>query len=335
MTPLVGHKTFLDFFPAPEFLLLSTAGIAITDVDTKFVQLKRDLFGNKFKLAHSNKASNPAGAVEAGLISNSAELIPVLKKLYAIYGVRYTYATLPEEKSYLFTTTIDQVPPEGLKDAVAFIIEENVPVSLAESVFDFEVVTVDRETKLIKVAVSVLPKSVVNSYIELFEAAGIIPISFDLESQAIAKAVIHRGDKRAHLIVNLSIRKTGFYVVEEEVVQFSTTPAYGVGVGDLQSDLEDLKAEMHKVFSFWNTRTDKLSKLENKIEKVTLCGLGANNQDFVERLMSGVEVKYEFANVWLNTSSSRSRIPEISFNESLDYASAIGLVLSRYKEKYV
>ena len=75
--------------------------------------------------------------------------------------------------------------------------------------------------------------------------------------------------------------------------------------------------------------------MENKIEKVTLCGLGANNQDFVERLMSGVEVKYEFANVWLNTSSSRSRIPEISFNESLDYASAIGLVLSRYKEKYV
>ena len=119
------------------------------------------------------------------------------------------------------------------------------------------------------------------------------------------------------------------------MVQFSTTPAYGVGVGDLQSDLEDLKAEMHKVFSFWNTRTDKLSKLENKIQKVTLCGLGANNKDFVDKLMTGVEVKYEFANVWLNTSSSRSRIPEMSFNESLDYASAIGLVLSRHREKYV
>ncbi len=318
------QKTFLDLFPAPEFLLLSTTGIAVTDKDTKFVQLRREIFGEGFELGHASKISNPRGAVESGLISQPDELASILKKLASHYNIHYAHATLPEERAYLFTTTIGWVPPEGLKDAVAFIIEENVPVSLAESIFDFEVIREDKNASEIKLTVSVLPKSVAHTYIELFESAGITPVSFDIESQAIARAVVHRGDKRPHLIVNLSLEKTGFYVVEEEVVQFSTTPAYGIGEDDLYPSLNDLKAEMRKVLVFWNARSS-----EEKIEKIILCGFGASKKDFVEKLMSENEVPYTLADVWLNMSPSRSHVPEIPFDESLDYASAIGLVLSR------
>ena len=319
MIPLLGQKTFLDLFPAPEFLLLSTAGIAVTDTDMKFVQLQREIFGDGFKLANSSKIDNPQGIIESN----------VLKKLSSRYGIRYAHAVLPEEKAYLFTTTIGWVPPLGLKDAVAFIIEENAPVSLAESVFDFEIIREDENAGEIKLSVSVVPKSVVSTYVEIFESALITPISFDLESQAIARAVIHRGDKRPHLIINLSLKKTGFYVVEEEVVQFSTTPAYGIDEGDSYPSLNDLKAEMRKVFVFWNARTDKSGKPEKKIEKVILCGLGASKTDFVEKLMSESEVPYALADVWLNMSPSRSHVAEIPFDESLGYASVIGLVLPR------
>src|SRR3989344_2799883 len=319
MIPLLGQKTFLDLFPAPEFLLLSTAGIAVTDTDMKFVQLQREIFGDGFKLANSSKIDNPQGIIESN----------VLKKLSSRYGIRYAHAVLPEEKAYLFTTTIGWVPPLGLKDAVAFIIEENAPVSLTESVFDFEIIREDENAGEIKLSVSVVPKSVVSTYVEIFESALITPISFDLESQAIARAVIHRGDKRPHLIINLSLKKTGFYVVEEEVVQFSTTPAYGIDEGDSYPSLNDLKAEMRKVFVFWNARTDKSGKPEKKIEKVILCGLGASKTDFVEKLMSESEVPYALADVWLNMSPSRSHVAEIPFDESLGYASVIGLVLPR------
>src|SRR3990167_1993274 len=194
MISLLKQKTFLDLFPAPEFLLLSTTGIVITDDDTKFVQLRRKIFGDGFELAHATKVANPKGEVESGLISSPAELVPILKKLALHYGIHYACAILPEEKAYLFTTTIGWVPHEGLKDAVAFIIEENAPVSLAESVFDFEVIREDKNAGEIKLSVSVVPKSVVSTYVEIFESALITPISFDLESQAIARAVIHRGD---------------------------------------------------------------------------------------------------------------------------------------------
>lgn len=327
MTASSGRKTFLDLFPAPEFLLLSTTGIAITDINTKFVQLRRKVFGDGFELAHASSVDNPQGAVESGLINNPNEIVSNLKKLSSHYHIRYAHASLPEEKAYLFTATINWVPAEGLKDAVAFIIEENAPVSLAESVFDFEIVSEDQSAGEIKLSVSVLPKEIVNAYAELFESALITPISFDLESRAIARAVIGRGDKRSHLIINLSLKKTGFYVVEEEVVQFSITPIYGIGEDDSYSSINDLKAEMRKVLAYWDTCTDKSGRPGKKIEKAILCGLGWHRGDFVEEFMRESEIPYALSDVWLNMSSSRNRVPEIPFDESLDYASAIGLVL--------
>ncbi|MDO8569624.1 MAG: pilus assembly protein PilM [bacterium] len=323
------QKTLFDLFPTPEFLLLSTTGVVITDTDTKFVQLRRKMFGDGFELTHASKVDNPKGTVESGLINNPKELVSILQKLSAYYNIRYIRASLPEEKAYLFTTNINWVPPEGLNDAVAFIIEENAPVSLIESVFDFEIVREDESAGEIKLSVSVLPKNVVDAYVGLFESVGITPVSFDLESQAIARAVIQRGDRQPTLIINLSPEKTGFYVVEEEVVQFSTTLAYGIGGGESYPSLNDLKVEMHKVFVFWDARTNKFGQPEKKIEKVILCGLGGNKMDFVEKLMGESEVPYALADVWQNMSSSKSHVPEISFDTSLDYASVIGLVLSR------
>ena len=331
MTLLARHRTFFDLFPAPEFLLLSTTGIAVTDSDTKFVQLRREIFGDGFELVRASKESNPQGAVEAGVINNPNELAPVFRKLSPHFNIRYAHATLPEEKVYLFTTSIERVPLEGLRDAVAFIIEENVPVTLAESVFDFEIIDQASDSNKIKLTVTVLPKNIVDAYIALFESVGIIPISFDIESQAIARALIHRGDKRANLIINLSRKKTGFYVVADEVVQFSTTPAYSIGEDDSYPSLNDLKAEMHKVLAFWNARSDKSGQAEKKIEKIILCGFGASKRDFVEKLMSENEVPYALADVWQNMSASKSHVPNISFDESLEYASAIGLILPRNK----
>lgn len=328
MTSPSRPKTFLDLFPVPEFLLLSTTGIVITDTDTKFVQLRREIFGDGFELAHATKVANPKGVVESGLINNPAELVPILKKLASHYHISYARASLPDEKAYLFTTTISWVPSLGLRDAVAFIVEENVPMSLSESIFDFEVISEDKNTDEIKVTVSVLPKSIVSTYITAFESAGITPISFDIESQAIARAVIRHGDKRPNLIVNLSLKKTGFYLIEEGVVQFSTTSAYGVDGVNSPENLSNLKAEMRKVLIFWSTRTDKLGKSGQKIEKIVLCGLGASSKDFVDKLMSESDIPYVLADVWLNTSS---KVPEMLFNESLDYASAIGLVLPSEK----
>lgn len=336
MTSFSEKKGFFNFFPTPEYLLLSTYGIAITDESVKFVQFQRGLFGNSLKLTHYDKVLLPENTVASGYINNAEKLTSVLKNLAQKHGISYLRATLPEERAYLFTATIEKVPPEGLRDAVAFIVEENVPVKLADSVFDFDVVEDLPASNQLKVTVSVLSKKVVDFYIQVFVAAGITPVSFDIESQAIARAIIPTGDKLAQLIVNLNKKKTGFYVVEDGVVQFTTTLPYESGKEAPYPHLNDLKTEMRKIFAFWSARPANAGLTESRIEKVILSGAGALNDAFIAEFMNDCPVPYSVANVWLNISRGFERLPKKDITaESLEYAAAIGLVLPRVEKNYV
>lgn len=330
---VIKHKrTFLDFFPVPEFLLISTAGISITDHHVRFTEFKKGKYRGELELTHYATAEIPHGLIESGAIKNAEPVIPVVKEIGRKYGVKYTRATLPEEKAYVFTTTIARVPDDGLRDAVAFIIEENVPVELATSVFDFEIIPSGTDAKEVKVAVSVLPTQVVENYSAIFRGAGMIPISFDIESQAIARAVIPAGDMSPYLIINLSTYNTGFYVAEEEVVQFSSTIANGaIGGAEAAKQLRD---EMRKIFSFWNMRVDKNGVPQKRIEKIIITGAEATNEAFLKEVMTGIEIPYEIGNVWVNTTEHKENIPNIAFKDSLTYTAAIGLTLpNRHGQK--
>lgn len=331
MTLSSRRQTFLNLFPAPEFLLLSTAGIALTDTHTRFIQLRREMWGGGLRLAHFKSVDNPKGAIASGLINNSESLLPVLKNLSSQYRLRYANVTLPEEKAYIFTTTIGWVPPEGRRDAVAFILEGNAPVSLTESIFDFEIISEDETLGEIRLSVCVLPENVVSAYTTLFESAGITPISFDLESQAIARAIIGRGDKLPYLVINLNARKTGFYIVEDEVVQFSTTLSYGTEESESGSNVKDLQSEMRKVLAFWSSRADREGKDGKPVAQIILCGSEGGNRDFVTMLMSESELPYTLANVWLNTPSIHSPVFKLMPEEATVYASALGLALPRHR----
>jgi len=330
MKVVSSGKTFLEHFPVPKFLLIATSGIAIADDFVRFVEFKRTRSGRGLDLVHCGTIKVPEGAVQSGFVHNPKVLGDALKELTLKYGVHYTSAALPDEKTYLFTTLIDRVPNDGLRDAVAFIVEENAPVSLAESIFDYEVVGVSKDKSKIKVAVSVLSRKKVEMYSEALEAGGITPISFDVESQAIARSVVPRGDRRAHLLINLDMSKTGLYVVEDEVVQFSSTSSFNTS-----GSVSDLRAEIRKVFAFWDSRGGVTGIPSKKIEKVLVCGPESTKADFTRELLEGIDADWSLANVWINALSMKDDVPDLSFDESLGFAVAIGLALPRRETSYV
>lgn len=335
MTSVSRKKSFLNFFPTPASLLLSTSGLAITDDSIKLIQFHRGLFGQSLKLSWYEKIPLPPGIVESGFINDAQKLTAILKDLAKGYDFRYVHATLPEERAYLFSATIDRVPREGLRDAVAFIIEQNVPVSLANSVFDFDVVEQYKESDQIKVMVSVLSKKVVDFYVQVLEAAGIRPVSFDIESQAIARAIVPQGDKQTQLIINAGLNKTGFYVVENEVVQFTTTLPYGSISSTGESHMGALKAEIKKIVVYWNTRGGVAADSVLPIEKVLLCGPSSLNAEFVTALMDESSMAYSLADVWVNAENYPSQLPEKFRQEVLDYTEVIGLALPHPHTTYV
>ena len=337
LSKLNKHKSsFFDLFPTPRFLELTKVGVAFSDQDIHVIEFKKSYHKGELALAHYNSVVLADGVILGGNILNKPALIKALKDLKSKHFFNYVRATLPEEKAYLFTTEVDREPFESLRDRVAFTIEENVPVSLAQSVFDFDIIGNIKDKEQIRVAVSVLPTEAVETYIEVFESAGIIPVSFDVVSQALAKAIIKNGDMRPQLIVNLSENKTGLYVVEDEVVQFSSTPAYGVNKdANGYKDLNNLKGEMRKVFAFWNTTLDGRGSPVKKIEKIIIAGRGAKEDEFVSLLMEDMDIEYEISNVWVNATSLHGDLPEIPFGESLTYGMAIGVALPEKEPRYV
>lgn len=322
---------FFDFFPTPKFLLLSSEGIAISETEVQFIQFSKGTKLGGLELVHCAEAPIAPGVMASGSIEDKPALTKALQELRSRFGVRYVHATLPEEKVYLFTVVLDKVPFENLRDAVAFTIEDNAPVSLAESIFDYEIVEETEGRAEVKVAVSVLPIGIVENYVEVFEAAGIRPISFDIESQAIARALVPLGDSRSYLVVNLGEKKTGLYIVENEVAQFSSTLPLGIGV---EADLQSLKTEMHKLFAFWNTRVDKRGVPGQRIQKILFTGKGAKDQVQIASLMSGIEIEHDLGDVWANAFMEKP-VSEVPTEASNSLAAAIGAALPIQEKDYV
>jgi Tfp pilus assembly PilM family ATPase len=332
MSDPLKQNTFYNHFPTPEYLTLSNSGIAISDDGVHFVQLRHSKFGKGLRLSHYEKVALPEGVVEAGFINEPNKLKEVLVDLRRRHNLKFTRSTLPEERAYMFTTTIDKVPMEGIRDAVAFIIEENVPVSLADSVFDFNILSISESEGKMVVAVSVLPSKTVDFYLQVFEEAGITPVSFDVESQAIARAVVPKGDRTTQLILNLGKKKTGFYVVEDEVVQFTTTLPYGLE--SASTHINDLKTEIKKIFAYW-TAKNKTDAPERPIIKILVCGVASQDQKYLNELLGDAPTSYDFTNPWMNVTAQNERLPSDLVKDGLEYVSAVGLSIPHPHRSYV
>lgn len=322
---------FFDFFPTPRYLQLAEAGVSISDKAVRFVTFDSMRDGS-FELKKYGEEPLLEGVVSGGEINDKEALIETLKKLREEHHFTFVSATLPEEKTYLFITELERLPYRDLRDSVAFVIEENAPVSLKESIFSFELL--DNKESL-QAAVTVLPTAVAVNYIEAYEAAGLTPVSLDIESQAIARAVVKHGDNRSHLIIHVGERKSALYLVEDEVVQFSSILNTDFDKMGQEESIKSIKAEMRKFFVFWNTRLDKNGRPGRKIEHCIVGGSGAANDALVAALMSDIEIPYALANVWSNVLRFDKHLPKIPFDASLSYAGTIGTAIGESLKEYV
>ncbi|MBX4198803.1 hypothetical protein KW800_00800 [Candidatus Parcubacteria bacterium] len=288
--------SFFDLFPAPKYMNLAEAGVSVEGSIVRYISLSPFRYGEMS-----------------------------LDKFKAM-GFHFVSVAIPDDKAYVFNIKVESATYKDLGDAVASTVEENAPVKLATSVHSFEYEgEPSAEGKSIPASVSVLPLDVAESYAKEWSAAGITPVSYDLRSEAVARALIERGDVRAYLILDLSETKTGLYLVESEMVRFSSTLPIDLSVHTTES-MALLKNEIRKVFLF--------SK-DKKIEHVTLTGVGAEDDAFIAELLREVDTPYSVGNVWVNVRAFKHRLPEMPFRESLRYAPAIGALLPPSRQLYV
>jgi hypothetical protein len=314
-------KNFLDSFPPPEFLNIPYAGLSISDTAVRCIQFSGSR--NNLRLSKFTEKSLPAGLVTSGFINNADEVAKILREIKKDLKISYIKVSLPEEKAYLFTTKIPMVAQKEIRGAIEFKMEENVPVPSSELVFDYAVPDPNAHPDHLNVVVSALPVSVVDAYLETMNKAGLSLLSLEIESQAVARALLPEGDLGACIIAHFGKDKVGLYVSYRRSVHFtSTISTKGLPDGDFSY----VSSEIKKLQAYWQTLKENAGDPQKKISRIVICGEGLAS-DAESQLSAKSKTPAGLGDVWTNAFDLDKNIPEISRIDSLKYAPAVGLAL--------
>lgn len=342
---------------------MPAVGMDISDHAVRFVELIPK--HGTFTVGRFGEQALPAGAVQDGEIKDENILKTVLIGLRREHNLTYIRASLPEEKAYLFRIEVPILSPEETRENIAFQLEEHVPIGPADAVFDYAITNplFDKGSGDKREAVvSVFPRPIVESYISVYQGAGLTPLSFEMEGSALSRSLIKNGDLGTYLIVDFGSERSGIAIYSRGAVHFTTTVDVGgeqltlaiekqLNVSHEEAEklkregafsrngqyrelfpilldaITILKEQISKNFVYWHNHPDKKDATPPSIEKIILCGGDTNLEGLAEHFSLAMQTKVEIGNVWQNAFSTESYVPPISFSSSLSYGTAIGLAL--------
>ena len=202
-------------------------------------------------------------------------------------------------------------------------------------------------------------------YLSLFNKSGIKVRAFESQMQAIARAVVRKGDNETYMVVDFDRTRALAFIVSGGVVFFFFTSEisgmilngliqknFGVSLSEAEKmkqrhglvrdksneklfttmldGVSILRDEIEKHFLYWHIYKNKENKKNPGIKKIILCGSEAGLPGLSEYLSVGLRNRVELANVWVNVLNIEKHIPEISFGQSLGFAAAIGVALKDF-----
>lgn len=345
-------------FPPPPYLAMSAAGVDIGASSVKAVLFSAAQSGYALDTYHESPLQD--GVVVDGDIEQPDALVESLRSLRLKRRVRFAHASLPERKAYLYQTLVPKDAAGDLKTAVEFSLESHVPIPPEEIVFDFDVVR-KTETGTI-VSVTAYAKRVIEAYRNVFARAGITITSLEIESQALARAVVAKDEaKHTLMVVDFGRRTTRIAIVDHGVVGFTATVDVGgetltaavmkhlsVSSKDaetiknergflegqanrdlyetLMSTVSVLRDEVAQHVNYWNTPNEE-HVARQEISRIILVGGNANLKGLSEYLARMLGITTRVGNVWEHAFSLDEYIPAMPYARSLEYATAVGLAL--------
>ena len=355
------NKFFLRLFPLPKILSEPFFGLDISDESLKFVELIATKGG--IKLGRYGEKSIPPGVIESGKIKDSKKMEEILSALRKEEGVKSVRVSLPEEQVYLFALKLEKLGLKKVREGIELALEQHAPILAQDAIFDYELVNENAQN--LEVQVTAIPKNIIENYLLIFKHSQISVKSFELEAQAVSMAVIKNGDMETYMIVDFGKKRTGIFIVSKGIVVFTFTldlggvmltkmvqktfsvsfeeaekmkEKYGLERNTnnkeifavLLNSVSVLRDEIVKHFLYWHTHKNEEGKTNPPIKKIIFCGGDSNLIGLADYISISVKSAAEMANVWINISNTENYIPEISFKQSLAFATALGLALGDF-----
>ncbi len=318
----MNESSIFKYFPPPQFLYPKRIGISFSDLSIKIIKFGHG--ASPFPIQTLLIPLEP-GIVISGVIIKPEELTKKIAEVKDKLHSSYVSFTIPDELSYIFGTSIKVLVGQDARESVAFTIEENVPLSLEDTVFDFRALSIKRSEvgTQAKIVVAACVKKEVEKTISVLRAAGLEPLYCLPESQAIAEALIPKDFVGAACIVHARENRVAIYLVKNGLVQFSTIRS--VETNDYGQEFLD---EYGKFLDYWSKYD---SSLDRTINTIFVCGEFEYAKQVVAAISSSSIYKEPIllANVWGNVFNIEKYTPELPYETSLSFAGAIGATIGK------
>jgi type IV pilus assembly protein PilM len=300
-----------------------TFGLDLSDLSLKIIKLKKR--GTFYNLASFGEEKIKPGIIKEGEIKDEAKLAEIIKTaVKKVKGekleTKHLIASLPEEKAFLRAIQMPVMEERELKKAAYFEAENYIPLPLEKVYLDSQIIPWSKsKSNRSDVLIVALAKEIVDSYLSVFRKAELKPVAFEVETQAVSRALIKKGSEdRSVLLVDLGATRTGLSFFSENSSRFtSTIPA----ISDNFSR-DELVKQIKQHIDYYKTCE------VNPVSEVLLCGGRANLKELPDLLSRALELRVSVGNPWINIlPEPLKEIPEISFEDSLKYTTALGLAL--------
>ncbi|MEX2052078.1 MAG: pilus assembly protein PilM [Candidatus Paceibacterota bacterium] len=358
----MSKNLFSRFFPTPVFLSMPSFGLDLSDESLKFLELLDTKEG--LKVGRHGERKIPPGIIESGKIIDSKRLEEVLTSLRKEEGIHSVRVSLPEEQVYLFSIRLEKAGLVSIREGIELALEEHIPIPAEDAIFDYEVTNEDEKTIYLEVAA--IPKNVIEEYLSVFAHSAIFVNAFEIEAQAISRAVIKKGDMGTYMIVDFGEKRTGIFIISRGVVMFASTldvggvmltnmikksfnvsyeeaeqmkKTYGLKrnaenkeiFAVLLNSVSILRDEIVKHFLYWHTHKDEEGKNNPPIKSIILCGGDSNLIGLPDYFSVSMQNTVEMADVWVNIDNTARSVPGINFKQALSFAASIGLALANFE----
>ena len=374
-----------------EFLTLKPEafGLDISDLSLKIIKLKKR--GNFFTLSSYGKEEIEPGLIKGGEIKDEKKLAEILREsIKKVRGKKlktnYVVASLPEEKAFLQVIQMPRLCQEDLKSAVIYEAENYIPTPIEEVYLDYQIVPpVYNHLDHFDILIAALPKKTIDPYLSSLKLAGLEPKVLEIESLAIARALIKNGiTTQPILLIDLGATRTSFIIFSGRALRFTTSIPVSstsfseiisknlgvtlteaerlkikhgleekikIKIGDEKTNLKkergkifealipaliDLIQQIKKYLDYYQTHAshEHLPPDGKGVSKILLCGGGANLKGLPELLSLKLKIPVEIGNPWVNILiKEKKEVPELSYEESLKYTTALGLAIRGFSKK--
>lgn len=314
------------------------------------------------KVVGFGAAEFPANSIVEGLVVDAIGLAKIVRPLLdrptaGKLTARRVVASVPVSKVFTRILQLPKMEKGDLQQAITLQVEQYVPVPLSDLYVDYEIIQSSSLTPAdhIDVLMVAAPKSIIDSYIKLFDALNLEVEAIEVSLAALTRAMVSASSSRqAILVVDFGsrsadlaifdqvIRLTGTLAVggdqmteaiakkldietnraEEAKIKFGITESklQGKVALALEPLLQSLVSEIRKTLKYYAER----SEAKNPVQTIMLSGGSAAMPGLTDYLYEQLKVPVIVGNPWKNLDLGKFESNQAG---APMYSTAIGLAM--------